>query len=767
MAGKATSARGQIDSLYGQFLEAQNHNQTIANTETATGEETPGATGIKMWNGETYTGDYYTGADGSQWAYLNPDQPNLLTNLGNGRSWASMAGDANAPSWMQGVMPTYDSTSGTWTLTPLEQISVSPNGAGGYGASQRAASFSDYLTSPDGSDVQNAYNEAVAAARREYDFNRATFGARGEQLGRAGLTGSGYGDYLEGKAFSAMASGVAQAETARAKSYADYLTQKSLQASSYAAYLAGEEEAATQKHTATVNAIVSTGYKNAGEGSAITREWIIEQATQSGVTLSEEDIQGIITRFANLGVTVKTQAEVNATNEQNAANERAARIDAIVAEYSKADYSALTPEELKRAVALNLNNMSDEEWNDISSRIQTKRAAQDEEQATIEAEQAAAQRDAIIDGMVLKALEDAGENGFVTKERLDEIANQNNVDVDEQMMEEIEKRLNAQNVRVKTNAQIYEENATVAVNEMGNVSDLISTYSSDAVEKFINMGVDETEIDAYRAAASERIAEILLSAYDDLEEDDMLGIAKLIYGENATVEMLGENQDDAGGALVRAAKDAYDKGAMAYEDIKLVTDKVVEETLKNVDDPDKLVQLANTLTILKGESDFTSLYQGYMNRMAEKLQVVNITVDEDVFGVCVVKIQISANEPKSERFYFDFLESPDGWGYMSFPITEEEKKTGNNFAFKNGHLCVRNGKKWSVIGSNPEVGDTDEKDQKYKTIYDLLVRKVTDPYDENVAQAINQAKQSYTPESITDSVSKPKSSYAGYLTGQS
>lgn len=85
-----------------------------------------------------------------------------------------------------------------------------------------------------GTDAKAAYAKAARAADITYDRAGSRYGARGEAVARAGLTGSGYGDYLDGVAYATHARALAdaaekQAETARQnrRDYADYLTAES------------------------------------------------------------------------------------------------------------------------------------------------------------------------------------------------------------------------------------------------------------------------------------------------------------------------------------------------------------------------------------------------------------------------------------------------------------------------------------------------------------------------------------------------------------
>lgn len=94
---------------------------------------------------------------------------------------------------------------------------------------QNAKSYADYLLSLGGNPVGN-YNAQVKSANAQYDRARASYGQAAEKLAKAGLSGSGYGDYLEGLAYSQRAADISAAQQNAQNemkqgfaSYADYL----------------------------------------------------------------------------------------------------------------------------------------------------------------------------------------------------------------------------------------------------------------------------------------------------------------------------------------------------------------------------------------------------------------------------------------------------------------------------------------------------------------------------------------------------------------
>lgn len=79
--------------------------------------------------------------------------------------------------------------------------------------------------------TQRDYDKAVRQAETDYLKAQASYGQKAEQLGRAGLSGSGYGDYITGVGYAASQNAKlaaseqkAAADVAAANSYAEYLT---------------------------------------------------------------------------------------------------------------------------------------------------------------------------------------------------------------------------------------------------------------------------------------------------------------------------------------------------------------------------------------------------------------------------------------------------------------------------------------------------------------------------------------------------------------
>ena len=91
--------------------------------------------------------------------------------------------------------------------------------------------------------AQRQYDATVRAAETDYAKSKALYGRNAETLGRAGLTGSGYGDYLTGAGFAAMQGAKVTAADTRALTEAQ-------QRSDYANYLMGVEQANAEAQAA-------------------------------------------------------------------------------------------------------------------------------------------------------------------------------------------------------------------------------------------------------------------------------------------------------------------------------------------------------------------------------------------------------------------------------------------------------------------------------------------------------------------------------------
>lgn len=136
---------------------------------------------------------------------------------------------AGAPTGTGGSTPPVKSPYEIWMEQYGQQAQLMP-----------AQSYGDWLAAGGmAGAAQKAYNDAVRAAETDYEKSKAMYGANAEALGRAGLTGSGYGDYLTGAGFSGMQGAKVAAADTKA------LTEAK-QRSDYASYLMGVQQTNAQ-----------------------------------------------------------------------------------------------------------------------------------------------------------------------------------------------------------------------------------------------------------------------------------------------------------------------------------------------------------------------------------------------------------------------------------------------------------------------------------------------------------------------------------------
>ena len=102
--------------------------------------------------------------------------------------------------------------------------------------------YGEYLDKYYGGDAaEKNFDNAIDSAETDYARAKATYGQKAETLGRMGLTGSGYGDYLEGLAYSEMQGAKQNAALTRDK-------QKAEQQRSYGEYLENKKNTLSQNY---------------------------------------------------------------------------------------------------------------------------------------------------------------------------------------------------------------------------------------------------------------------------------------------------------------------------------------------------------------------------------------------------------------------------------------------------------------------------------------------------------------------------------------
>ena len=129
-----------------------------------------------------------------------------------------------------------------------------------------AKSYTDWLKAGGmNGQAKKDYDAAVRAAETDYAKTLALYGQNAETLGRAGLTGSGYADYLKGVGFSAMqgakiaaADTKALTEAQQRMAYAQYLSGVEAQNAELMAQENAKQEALAAEQEATAANIKST-----------------------------------------------------------------------------------------------------------------------------------------------------------------------------------------------------------------------------------------------------------------------------------------------------------------------------------------------------------------------------------------------------------------------------------------------------------------------------------------------------------------------------
>ena len=163
-------------------------------------------------------------------------------------------------------------------------------------------SYEEYILSLK-SKADDTYKRSIINAQNTYDHSRSAYGENAAALGNMGLTGSGYSQYLDSKAYAQRSADMNAAGAVRADAYAnadakymDYLNQKETEAKNEA--LQKETEAkneALQKETNAKNEALQkeTNAKNAYMS-------LYEALTKDPTTYSSADIDRL---GAQMGLT--------------------------------------------------------------------------------------------------------------------------------------------------------------------------------------------------------------------------------------------------------------------------------------------------------------------------------------------------------------------------------------------------------------------------------------------------------------------------------
>ncbi len=147
-------------------------------------------------------------------------------------------------------------------------------------------SYEEYVLSLK-SKADDAYKKSIIDAQNTYDQSKTTYGANAAALGSMGLTGSGYSQYLDSKAYAQRSADVNAAKAVRSDAYTqadakymDYINQKETEAKAEAQQ---KEANATNAYVSLYESILSdptmygmTDISNLGSIMGISPERITE-----------------------------------------------------------------------------------------------------------------------------------------------------------------------------------------------------------------------------------------------------------------------------------------------------------------------------------------------------------------------------------------------------------------------------------------------------------------------------------------------------------
>lgn len=151
-----------------------------------------------------------------------------------------------------------------------------------------------------GKNAKEEYSERLASAERTFAKERATYGDLAADLQNKGLTGSGYGEYLEGKAYERYANSRESALLQKQKTDAENKSR-------YAAYRTEREDTARSEgeelYRKALTSLFSSKITDADSGTAylaafgITGETANKMAKINQSVKSRNDQQGEILRY--------------------------------------------------------------------------------------------------------------------------------------------------------------------------------------------------------------------------------------------------------------------------------------------------------------------------------------------------------------------------------------------------------------------------------------------------------------------------------------
>jgi hypothetical protein len=173
-------------------------------------------------------------------------------------------------------------------LPPIPNTELSGKDEGGETVVETPPmSYEEYILSLK-SKADDTYKRSIVNAQNTYDHSRSAYGENAAALGNMGLTGSGYSQYLDSKAYAQRSADMNAAGAVRADAYAnadaqymDYLNQKETEA----------KNEALQKETNAKNAYMSLYEALMANPDTYSSDDISKLGGMMG--LSEDDITGL------------------------------------------------------------------------------------------------------------------------------------------------------------------------------------------------------------------------------------------------------------------------------------------------------------------------------------------------------------------------------------------------------------------------------------------------------------------------------------------
>lgn len=539
----------------------------------------------------------------------------------------------------------------TGTPAPTEK-EKKPSGALGYGA----------WLEQSGNDTQAAYERAVAAARRQYAMNRASFGVRGEQLGRAGLTGSGYGDYLEGKAYASMVGAEATAEAQKAEGDRQ-------NAIGYASYLTAKDNEAYQKRVGLYDALVKTGS---------TDRATLEQIAK----IYAPDMDA-----AELEEVLGAAMSVGTANRQNTVNSLVGTLlgktDGTV---SKEAYTTLIKDVLPDATDDEIASIIGQVETTTGTTIKPQEEIKETNDKTLADERAIIIRQEATTQM--KAAEEQGIGYTIADWEL-----------------------------AAKHAGYSEEDIEIgrqAIYDYGNkyISDMIEsatsiadmTYlSADEINSVVGKTIDQPRADALIKSVQRKTNDFLKSAYDAYKAGEDERMADIL-GVNAE-EWANLSDSEKVTALFDTAVSTYKDGKISGEQLDGVIGDMIQDTLEsedtNVSSVSGLAILLSSNMKDSGDGALEDKYKNYMEKIAEKIEVKGAWVEG--------KWNIKVNGNQKTFLVSTGTDTIDGSGKKELIV-----KDGILYACEFPFVSAR-----KVIGVNANNMTEDQ----CKAMYDLLVVK--------------------------------------------